>query len=130
MDEARILIDHMPASRGAAYHLEQAAEKIIRAITTSEDIRAGLGHELDDFVDEIPDTHPFKMECRGVQDLKKYATSYRYPTSRGKPVKLPTKIEFEDNYSKVKQLLEDVANRFQVDLDQENAPAGKPDPIR
>lgn len=76
LDEARILIDQMPGSRGAAYHLEQAAEKIIRAITTSEDIRVGLGHELDDFVDEIPDSHPFKMRCRGIQDLKKYATTY------------------------------------------------------
>jgi hypothetical protein len=32
--------------------------------------------------------------------------------------------------SRVKQLLEEVTNRFQVNLDKENAPAGKPDPIR
>jgi HEPN domain-containing protein len=130
LDEARLLFDSMPGSRGSAFHLEQAAEKIIRAITTSEDIRVGVGHELDNFVRQIPDTNPLKHRCTAVQELKRYATSYRYPTSKGKRVKIPSKPEFDDQYIKVQQLLNDAAARFEVDLDQENLPAGKPDPIR
>ena len=130
LDEARLLFDSMAVSRGAAFHLEQAAEKIIRAITASEDIRVGVGHELDNFVRQIPDVNPLKGQCKAVQDLKRYATSYRYPTSKGKPVKIPSKAEFEDQYTKVEQLLVDVTARFEVDLDQENLPARKPDPIR
>ena len=112
------------------YHLEQAAEKIIRAITASEDKRVGIGHALDDFVGEIPDMNPFKDRCKAVQELKRYATSYRYPSSSGKPMKPPSREYFEDHYQKVASLLADVAARLQVDLTNENLPAGKPDPIR
>lgn len=130
LTDARVLADQLPKSRGAAYHLEQAAEKIIRAIAASEDVRVGLGHELDNFVSQIPDSNPYKTRCKAVQDLKRYATSYRYPTSQGRTMKPPTSEYFEEQYQQVAHLLVDVAARFEVDLDKENAPAGKPDPIR
>jgi HEPN domain-containing protein len=47
-------------NRNAAYLCEQAAEKLIRAVLTSEGIQAGIRHELPDMVAKIPDENPVK----------------------------------------------------------------------
>lgn len=45
----------LSGNRNAIYLLEQAAEKTIRAVLTSESIHGGVGHELKVLVDRIPD---------------------------------------------------------------------------
>jgi HEPN domain-containing protein len=117
-------------SRNDVYHLEQSAEKIIRAILASEEVNAPANHLLDRFVAAIPDVNPFKKRLEEVVDLMDYATTYRYATTKGRIKAPPPEAYFGDRYNKVASLLADVAARFQVDLTKENLPAGKPDPIR
>ena len=45
-------------NRNAVYLCEQAAEKIIRAVLTSEGQHAGIRHQLDEMVNVIPDENP------------------------------------------------------------------------
>lgn len=71
-------------NRNAIYLCEQAAEKIIRAVLTSEAERAGIGHQLHLMVDKVPDENPIKSQLRAIEHLAAYATTYRYPTSAGR----------------------------------------------
>lgn len=68
-------------NRNAIYLCEQAAEKIIRAVLTSEGKHAGIKHHLDEMVDMVPDENPLKPALRDIEDLAAYATTFRYPTS-------------------------------------------------
>lgn len=73
LDGARLL--NAGANRNAAYLCEQAAEKLIRAVLTSEGIQAGTRHELPDMVASIPDANPAKLMLQAIQDLDVYATA-------------------------------------------------------
>ena len=70
-------------NRNAIYLREQAAEKVIRAVITSEGKHAGIKHELAELVDLIPDDNPLKPDLRAVEHLSQYATAYRYPSNEG-----------------------------------------------
>lgn len=61
-------------NRNAAYLCEQAAEKIIRAVLTSEGIPAGTGHALAEMVKKIPDANPLKGQFEPLVELAGYAT--------------------------------------------------------
>jgi HEPN domain-containing protein len=96
-------------NRNAFYLLEQAAEKIIRAILSSEDIAGNIRHQLADFVDLIPDANPLKTKLRDIEELAIYATTYRYATSKGKVPKSPPAEEFDRLAKKVEELLAGVS---------------------
>jgi len=128
LDGARSL--NRDANRNAAYLCEQAAEKLIRAVLTSEGIQAGTRHELPDMVAKIPDTNPIKPLLRAVEHLDAYATAYRYPSPRGRVKTPPTPAELDQDIAKIAAVLTEIVARFQIDLSLPDGPAGKPDPIR
>ncbi len=117
------------SNRNAVYLCSQAAEKVIRAVLTSEGIHAGIGHQLDRMVDSVPDENPVKHLLREIQGLGIYATSFRYPTTVGRIKPAPDRAEFESLADKVEAALQEVVYRFEVALSSTD-PAGKADPIR
>lgn len=117
-------------NRNAIYLCQQAAEKIIRAVLTSESKRAGIGHRLDAMVDDVPDENPLKPLLRAVEHLAAYATSYRYPTSVGRVVAAPTAEAFAEHAAKVEAALDAAAKRFGVDMTTPNTPATTAAPVR
>lgn len=123
--DARVLAN--TGSRNAAYLLEQAAEKIIRAVLTSEAVHPGIKHELDKMVDAIPDANPLKPLLREVEHLGRFATSFRYPTAEGKIAPLPADIA--KSIEAVQRALDEAASRFGVDLSK-STPATRPFPVR
>lgn len=127
LDDARQLAT--TGSRNAIYLCEQAVEKVIRAILTSEGARAGIGHELERMVDLIPDANPLKPDLRAVAHLGRYATSYRYPTAAGRIVATPSPALMAEELAKAEALLFDVAARFGVDFAQD-VPARDIGPFR
>src|SRR5438874_2447288 len=68
-------------NRNAIYLCAQSAEKLIRAILTSEGKHAGIKHQLQEMVDQVPDENPLKTLLREIEPLAAFATSYRYPTA-------------------------------------------------
>ena len=88
LDAARLL--GTAGNRNAIYMCEQAAEKVIRAVVTSEGQRAGIKHQLNETVDLVPDANPIKPLLRAIEHLTAYATAYRYPTSARRIVPPPT----------------------------------------
>jgi hypothetical protein len=51
------------------YLCSQAAEKVIRAVLTSEGKHGGIGHKLDMMVDMVPDENPVKPLLREIESL-------------------------------------------------------------
>lgn len=115
-------------NRNAAYLCEQAAEKLIRAVLTSEGKRAGIGHHLEQFIDMIPDENPLKHRLRELQRLGDYATSYRYATPYSIKAS-PPGAELDELFAKIDALLRETASRFGVDLTA-SGPAKSAKPIR
>lgn len=128
LEGARLL--ERAGNRNAIYLCEQAAEKLIRAILTSEKKHAGIKHDLDAMVELLPDENPLKPALRAIEDLSAFATSYRYPTAAGRVVQAPKGQAFEERAAKVEFALREAAGRFGVDLDEPNTPATTPAPIR
>ena len=127
LEGARLLAK--AGNRNAAYLCEQAAEKIIRAVLTSEGIQGGIGHALGQMVNAIPDVNPLKAQLTGLAPLAAYATAYRYPTSARVPA-APGAKELEEHLTGVDAMLTLLLGRFGVDATNAAAIATKPQPIR
>ena len=117
-------------NRNAIYLCEQAAEKIIRAILTSENVRAGVSHNLVDMISSVPDINPIKPSLREVEKLTNYATAYRYPNQSEQVTKPPEPSKFADFAQKVEVVLAKAATHFGVDLSHKSSPATNKTPIR
>jgi HEPN domain-containing protein len=128
LDGASVLLPR--GNRNAAYLCEQAAEKVIRAVLTSEGRHGGIRHQLDEMVNVIPDENPLKPALREIEQLAAYATAYRYPTPGGRIPTGPPESELATLLKKVDAVLGEAASRFGVDLAKKGIPAAKPMPIR
>jgi len=90
-------------SRFAAYHLEQAAEKLIRAVRIHRGLVVTNSHDIVLLIDghpdpskeprPLPDGDPWRARMREHDWLSKFATAYRYPTSTGRRDRGPTEDE-------------------------------------
>lgn len=119
-------------NRNAVYLCEQAAEKIIRAVVTSEGKHAGIKHELAEMVDLVPDENPLKSALRAIEHLSQYATSYRYPVSSSRTKRIPRGPTPEELLAVIASTgfaLDQSIRRFKVEL-QRDTPAGFAGPIR
>lgn len=128
LQAARVLT--ADGNRYAVYHLEQAAEKIIRAVMTSEGVHAGIRHELDEMVRQIPDENPLKKHLKTMEHLGAYATTFRYPSPAGKIKAPPDGALLTGWTSDVDVALAEAVRGFDVDLAAANAPAKKRGPLR
>lgn len=117
-------------NRNAIYLCEQAAEKIIRAVLTSEGTHAGIKHLLDEMVDLVPDANPIKPKLRAIEHLAAYATTYRYPTSSGRIKDAPQPKDLAKAITDVDAALADALARFGVDVKDPKAAAQHAGPIR
>lgn len=128
LDAARQLT--LIGNRFAIYHCEQAAEKIIKAVLSSEQRHGGITHHLDELVDQVPDENPIKGLLRGMEHLSEYATAFRYVSDKGRIKPSPPPAEVERTIQFIARALAEVVERLGVDLDRPDAPAKRPGPIR
>ena len=131
LDGARLLA--ASKNRNAIYLCEQAAEKVIRAVVTSEGQHAGIKHELADMVDLIPDENPLKPHLRKIEHLSQYATAYRYPVSSSKTKRIPrppSPDELQQAIDDTATALARAAVAFAVELRETDSPARRGGPVR
>ena len=117
-------------NRNAVYLCEQAAEKVIRAVLTSEGTHAGNKHQLDDMVRAVPDTNPMKPLLNAIEHLAAFATAYRYPSPEGKIKATPSAADLAKYIGDVEAALSEAVRRFGVDLTRHSSRATRPAPIR
>jgi HEPN domain-containing protein len=117
-------------NRNAVYLCEQAAEKVIQAVLTSEGIHGGIKHQLDQMVDLVPNENPLKPALRAIEKLAAYATTYRYPTATGRIKASPSETALKVEISNVQQAIDLAAQRFGVDMSKPGKPAASSTPVR
>ncbi|HEY6728165.1 MAG TPA: HEPN domain-containing protein [Polyangiaceae bacterium] len=128
LDAAKLL--HMGKNPYAIYHCEQAAEKIIKAVLTSEGVHANIKHLLDDMVKQVPDANPLKALLKGIEHLAAYATTYRYATTSGNIKPAPDDATLEADMAIVNDALVAATAAFGVDLNKQDQPARTAKPPR
>lgn len=120
-------------NRNAIYLCQQAAEKVVRAVVTSEGKHAGIKHDLAEIVDMIPDENPLKPALRAIEHLSQYATAYRYPVSSSTTKRIPrapTAEELSQALEVTATALNNAVRSFKVDLKRPDSPSGFVGPIR
>ncbi|RLB55697.1 MAG: hypothetical protein DRJ42_05510 [Deltaproteobacteria bacterium] len=78
----RLIVD--PPNRLAAFHLQQAAEKLVKAVRLSRGLHLTASHNLEALVAELPSDDAWREKLAKLDGLSAYATTYRYPTPSGK----------------------------------------------
>jgi HEPN domain-containing protein len=79
LDAARRLLEP-PPNRFAAFHLQQAAEKLVKAVRLHRGLQATKEHNLEVLINELPEGDPWRERLTELEFLSAFATAYRYPT--------------------------------------------------
>ena len=82
LDAARRLLD--PPNRLAAFHLQQAAEKLVKAVRLGVGLRVTVDHDIALLLADLPPDDPWRAKLGVLEPLSGYATTYRYPSPMGK----------------------------------------------
>jgi HEPN domain-containing protein len=83
LDAARRLIAE-PPNRLAAFHLQQAAEKLVKAVRLGRGLRVTADHNIALLLEELSRDDVWRTKLTILEPLSSYATSYRYPSTMGK----------------------------------------------
>jgi len=95
--------------RRAAFSVQQAAEKMIKAVLEKERVSyPATSHQLDDLVARVPAGNPFEGDFSPLTRLTSAATKYRYPTAWGGVPDDPPIAEIKEDIAAVKLLLPEV----------------------
>jgi HEPN domain-containing protein len=78
---ARKLLPDMPGH--AAFQVQQAAEKLLRAVLEHEQTIASPTHSLRQLAQLLPKDHRWRDAFDELDRISSAATRYRYPTSAG-----------------------------------------------
>lgn len=81
-------------SRNAAYHAQQAAEKLIKALLKWKGISyPALQHHLDGLICHFPQDDPWRARLEPLCWLQAYATTFRYADGgRIRPAPTPARL--------------------------------------
>jgi HEPN domain-containing protein len=71
-------------NRYAAYHVQQAVEKITKALLLARGIEAGIEHRLEELFKRFADEDEWPKRLRSFAGYSAYATAFRYPTTGGR----------------------------------------------
>ncbi len=99
-------------NRQAAFHLQQAAEKLTKAIRLMRELLSNKSHDLEELalgsphgLKGLPEGDPWIDRLRPFFSLTIYATTFRYPTPGGKRKPGPARDEVLDTAKKLRGLV-------------------------
>lgn len=93
--------------RASAFHLQQAAEKLVKAILAAEGLHVTTGHHIGALAARLPDGHDWKADLMALDVLSQYATSYRYPSERGRIAPPPERAVLDRYAAEIAALADD-----------------------
>ncbi|MDX2144326.1 MAG: HEPN domain-containing protein [Rhodospirillaceae bacterium] len=104
---AKALLETFP--RHAAFNLSQAAEKIIKAVLTSEGLSMGTSHhQLGRLVQLLPAGHFWREELMGLDKHTAAATIFRYPAAGGAMPSVPPIERLTSHLRELEALLPEI----------------------
>ncbi len=101
----KLAADH---PRHAAFNIEQAAEKLLKAVLSSEGIPFNAGHQLGALAALLPATHLWRADLATFDEFTSYATALRYPTGGGRMPQEPEEDELLEGLGRVAALVDDI----------------------
>jgi HEPN domain-containing protein len=102
-DAAIVLAER--GNRYAAYHCQQAAEKLIKAHLIFRGIEHGREHRLDVLLAKLPEGDPWLVRLREFEGYTPYATTFRYPGVAGRVAKPPDAAEVSMDAQRLLELI-------------------------
>lgn len=76
----RLIAGQDPLIGPAAYHVQQAAEKIVKGLIIWHGIEPTRTHDLDRLLRLLPETDPAYDTIDRLHSVTEWAVSFRYPT--------------------------------------------------
>ena len=92
-----------PSLTVAAYHLQQAAEKLIKAMLVAQDVDPPHTHDLRKLVPLLTEASSRRFDCSELIPLTKYAYAFRYPRE-GAPERIPDPPEIDQWVARIERL--------------------------
>lgn len=71
-------------NRYSAYHVQQAIEKVTKALLLAQGVEAGIEHRLEELFKRFPDGSAWPVRLHPYAGYSAYATAFRYPTPGGR----------------------------------------------
>lgn len=106
LEAARTLLPVVP--RASAYHLQQAAEKLVKAVLVVDGATPPFVHDIGRLVAALPAGHSWKADLMELDRLSRFATTYRYPSPIGDVEPPPDKVFLQRHLRLVDDLARDV----------------------
>ncbi len=88
-DAAAAILLANASNRYAAYHCQQPAEKLIKAVLLQRGVEAGVEHHLNVLVARLSDQDSWKARLRPFERYSPFGTAWRYPTPGGRLPSVP-----------------------------------------
>lgn len=102
----KLMVEH---PRHAAFNIEQAAEKLLKAVLTVENIRFPASHhQLGALAALLPEDHVWRADLMAFDDFTSYATAVRYPKPGGGMPNRPEQAELERGWAEVSALVGEI----------------------
>ncbi len=103
-----------PLPRQAIYFVQQAVEKLLRAVLEAEGVPAGVSHNLRYLCELFSEEHALKAIFMEFEPLSAASTRYRYPSVTGK-LSAPAADDVQKWLKMLTPLDEAVRKRLQKD---------------
>lgn len=102
----KLLADH---PRNAAFNVEQAAEKLLKAVLTAEGLTFSAGHhQLGRLAEMLPPDHMWRADLMAFDSYTTYATATRYPRPGGGMPRIPPKDVIDTAIKNVSSLVGEI----------------------
>ena len=98
------------STRLARYHVQQSAEKAVKALLERRDINPGREHRFESLAEMLPQNDSWRSRIQSLDLLSPAATSHRYPTAEGRVMPPPARDLVEREIAAVAALIGDVRN--------------------
>ena len=69
-----------PTSLGAAYHCQQAAEKLVKAVLVAAGTHPWKSHDIHALIDALDKSHPLRPRLTPLERFTPYVWAFRYPS--------------------------------------------------
>ncbi|MBI1779717.1 MAG: HEPN domain-containing protein [Proteobacteria bacterium] len=96
------------STRIARYHVQQSAEKAVKALLEHRGLNPGREHRFEFLAEMLPESDIWRARIRDLDLLSPAATTYRYPTSEGRILPPPEREPILREIAMVRQSIQDV----------------------
>ena len=101
----RLLAD--PPNRLAAFHVQQAAEKLVKALRLHRGLFATAEHNIEALVEELPADDAWRAKLLPLEAASAFATTYRYPAPSGRRKPEPPRDELLEWIRRIEALTDE-----------------------